>query len=171
MGEKYIMKIDNVKRFNRLCIDLLNMDLKPFNHKELNILKSSLSVFRQKKYNTLELIEDIDCPLHNISAKSLDIIFRYVRFMMELNIPNNYYRYKPLALLQTFFIIAVVDGDSLRKPENFLFSNRNLQYLMCGNFQTTLKTKHTMDILKSICYLGRDSVYWERVESYISYVK
>lgn len=171
MGEKYVLKIDSGKRFDRLCVDLLNMDLKSFDYKETNMIKSSLTILMQKKSNILELIEDSKCPLNNISAKSLDTIFRYVKFMTELNLHNNYYRYKPLALLQTFLIIAVVDGKSITNPEYFLTSSRNIHYLTCGNFQETLKSKHTMDILKSICYLGKDSVYWKRVETYISYVK
>lgn len=171
MGEKYVLKIDSSKRFNRLCVDLLNMDLKAFDYKEEKIMKSSLSIFKEKKHNILELIEDRKCPLYNISAKTLDTIFRYVKFTAELNLPNNYYRYKPLTLLQTYLIITIVDGKSLTNPEYFLTSSRNMHYLSCGNFQETLKSKHTMDILKSICYLGKDSVYWSRVETYISYVK
>lgn len=170
MGEKYVLEFNPVKRYDRLCKQFVE-EFDYFNihgEKERDLVRASLGVFKKNCKNVRALIADETCPLHDISPKTLDTVFRYLKFMMEIDLKHSKFRHRPLPLLQSTLMLVVV-GGCYKVPGLYLTSSRNINNMANGNFEEIVGKGHTIEKLRSLCKFGKDSKYWDKVQKYLDF--
>lgn len=137
---------------------------------ENRLMLSSLEIFRKNIEGLFDILEDPSSPLHKLSKKNIDLLFDSIEDAVVYDTISYYYR-KPLAFIYDMLSIILVSNTSKKPLVDSWTSGLIGGYLRCGNFHDVTKNKgHEKFMLNSLVNNGKESIYWSRVEDFISMV-
>lgn len=132
---------------------------------QARVILGSLKLFKNNSQSIVKWVSDESNPLNKISKKSIDMMFKSLH--QHLDYETSYYYKRPTALMYDILSIMIV-ADSIQCGDVDFTSGLMYQYLRCGNFKECVKNgSHEKRTVESLLTLGKNSVYWKRVEEFL----
>ena len=169
---KFVVKFDNVAYFRAKLDEYCKVADMEINEEWTDHGKAyykkviqTTKIFRNNVNAVLEMMADENHPLSGLSQRTIDMIMKALLYHRSYD--NSFYRMKPLRLLWALLsIIVVSDGIKVMKHD----FNRSLFRinLSAGNYDQVVAKGHGKEVFTNLVENGVSSIYWKRVDNFIT---